>query len=228
MACFLTVATRLLLSIQRQDWVWGDCPRSYSTYLRDGIINISSAQFSAALTRSRRTSLSPSVQWTSIQILLRTLWTNVKEQRTSRNLANPQPSSNMCTNCQTHPEHTIHLIYQCTVAQQYWAALESVLTNVLCSQHPVDLSRDNIMFNHPIDGVSDSQKYDVIDIVMVSKHVIYRLKFRENLNRLPTLRLIIVMVALDLEKVVNVRNHLNKESIFINETMNVLKVRAGF
>ena len=222
------VATRLLLSIQRQHWEWGDFPRSYSTYLRDGIINLSSAQFSAALTRSRRTSLPPSVQWTSIQILIRTLWTNVKEQRTARNLTNPQPISNLCSNCQAHPEHTIHLIYQCTLAQQVWSVLESVLTEVLRSQQPVALSRDNIMYNHPIGGVSDSQKYDVIDITMVIKHAIYRLKFRENMNRLPTPRLLIVIAALDLEKAVKVRNYFNKESIFINEVTNVLKARAGF
>lgn len=84
------------------------------------------------------------------------------------------------------------------------------------------------MYNHPIGGVSDSQKYDVIDITMVIKHAIYRLKFRENMNRLPTPRLLIVIAALDLEKAVKVRNYFNKESIFINEVTNVLKARAGF
>ena len=45
------VATRLLLKNQRQEWEWGDMQRSYSTYLRDDLIEITSAQFSASLCR---------------------------------------------------------------------------------------------------------------------------------------------------------------------------------
>ena len=112
------IVNRLLLKQARQEWEWGEFPRSYSTYQQDGLISISPTQFSQALSRSRRTLLMPAVQWTSIQIQLRTLWTNVKEQRTNRNLLSQTAVNNMCTNCRNSPEHTIHLILLCPLAQE--------------------------------------------------------------------------------------------------------------
>ena len=58
---------------------------------------------------------------------------------------------------------------------------------------PITLSRDNIMFNYPPNGIENGQKYDIIDIVMVVKHAIYRLKFRENIDALPSIRLLMVI-----------------------------------
>ena len=53
------VATRLLLKQQRQDWSWGEFPRSYGTYLNDGLVSITPSQFSQSICRSRHTLLPP-------------------------------------------------------------------------------------------------------------------------------------------------------------------------
>ena len=115
------------------------------------MINISPNQFSANLAAIRVNFLSPSVQWTSIQIFLRTLWTNIKESNTTRNLARPVPA---CANCTLAPEHAVHLMYECSLAQGAWRAFLLAFNNNAVEQYPdhsdVTISRDLIMFNHPL------------------------------------------------------------------------------
>ena len=74
----------------------------------------------------------------------------------------------------------------------------------------IELTRDNIMFNHPQDAPTESHQYDIIDTIMVIKHALYRLKFRENMANLPSLRLITIIAAMDLEKATTVRDYFNK------------------
>ena len=226
------VATKLLLKQQRQEWSWGEFPRSYSTYLDEGLVSITPSQFSQSLCRTRRTLLPPAVQWTSIQCHIRTLWTNVKEQRTTRNLLSANPVTNLCSNCQTNPENTVHLIYECLLAQQMWECVTDCFNQSIINQDggtiPIALSRDNIMFNYPPNDISEEQKYDIIDIVMVVKHAIYRLKFRENIDAMPSIRLLMVIVTMDLEKAVTVRNYMNKDSFLLAEVTDKIKLRAGF
>ena len=74
-----SVASKLLLNQQRLHWEWCQFPRSVDTYQHDGFNNITSQEFSHASTKVRSTTLAPSIQWTSTQILLRTIWTKVKE-----------------------------------------------------------------------------------------------------------------------------------------------------
>ena len=116
-------ATRLLLRHQREDWEWGDFPRSYSTYQHDNLITISANEFSKPFYRTRSNTLSPWVQWTSLQILLRTLWTNLKEQRTIINLTSLNPVDPICSNCRSHPENTAHLVFKCQLAQNVWSLI---------------------------------------------------------------------------------------------------------
>ena len=62
----------------------GPVPRSFKTFREDGLLNISPREFIGAFMSVRQTCLLPSVQWTNIQILTRTLWTNLKESSTAR------------------------------------------------------------------------------------------------------------------------------------------------
>ena len=86
------------------------------TYLREQITNISALDMSRAFEKVRATNVTPAVQWTSTQILLRTIWTRVKESNTRRNINNQAPANNLCSNCGTAPERTIHLFYECSLA----------------------------------------------------------------------------------------------------------------
>ena len=79
-----SIVTGMLLREERGKWTYGEVPRAYMTYVRDNITDIDSGSFMAAFYTVRETQLKPSIQWTSTQVLLRTLWTRVKERKTLR------------------------------------------------------------------------------------------------------------------------------------------------
>jgi hypothetical protein len=93
---------------------------------------------------------------------------------------------------------------------------------------PIVLMEDNILFNHPPPGIGAALTNDIIDIIMVVKHVLHRLKFRTNLQLLPTTRLVTITAAMDLEKAISVRSNLNKGAVMMVMFLDKLKTRAGF
>ena len=225
-------ATRLLLRQQRSGWEWGDMIRSYFTYSRDQLINISSVEFSKSFYRSRRSTLPPSMQWNSIQILLRTLWTNVKEQRTTRRILDQNVGNPLCTNCHSHPEHTVHLMFHCQTAQGVWIVIaekfNDAVKTVRNTQTTIQLTMDTIMYNHPPDYLREQEVRDCIDIVMLVKHVLYRLRFRTNIEAIPSTRRILVECAIELEKANTVRYSLNRFSVVFTKFTELIKTFVGF
>jgi hypothetical protein len=93
---------------------------------------------------------------------------------------------------------------------------------------PIILTEDNILFNHPPPGIGAALTKDIIDIIMLVKHVLYRLKFRTNLQLLPTTRLVTITAAMDLEKAISVRSYLNKDAVMMAIFLDKLKTRVGF
>ena len=221
------LVTSLLLTEQRQCWTWGNIPRSYHTYSIDRGISIPASLFSSALQRVKSSILPPQFLWTSIQIFLRTLWTKVKEAKTRR-MANQNPIDNSCSNCGLLPEHTQHLMVDCVLARAVWNEIQEIFNKTAREENhqeeDIYLDRDTIMFNQ----VKGTNKEDLRDIIMVTKHVIYRVKFRENPNRLPTKRMILVMVVLEIEKVILLKNYKNKISFFMHDFNNELRNVCGF
>ena len=90
-------------------------------------------------------------------------------------------------------------------------------------QQVASFTKDNIMFNISPGNFTQDDKKDVRDVIMLAKHAIYRLKFRDNLTRLPTIRLLTIIIALDLEKTIRVRSHFNENSQFLSLVANKLK-----
>ena len=225
-------ATRLLLTHERDGWEWGHFPRSYSTYLSDGRINISSQEFSRSFYLTRNSALSPAVQWTSLQILLRTLWTKVKENRTLRNQMRQDPVDSLCSNCGLFPEHTTHLIYDCPLAQQIWILITKFFNEGVTEQapdhSPINLSEDNVMYNYPPPVLTGQCKTDLIDMIMMIKHIIYRLKFRNNLQVYPSVRFSVTIAALDLERAVSVRNYHNTNATLMSTMLLKIREQVGF
>ena len=71
----------MILASERQGWTHGEVPRSYWSYTtRDGVTDIDSGSFMSAFDIVMNSELKPSIKWTSMQVLLRTLWTRVKER----------------------------------------------------------------------------------------------------------------------------------------------------
>ena len=224
-------ATRLLLLDQRSTWEWGPFPRSFSTYHAEGMVSITSNQFSKAMAKTRSNLLSPGTQWTSIQIFLRTLWTKVKEAKTTRNLVRDNPASPNCSNCGLFPERTLHLMYECNLAQQLWTTVITEFNSSLTEDYPdeqhVTLTQDMIIFNHIPNSLSTELSRGLLNIIMTIKHRIYLLRFRDNQNRLPSFRMALLWSILDIDKVVMVRQHNGINSSFLENFNNKLKNIVG-
>ena len=183
-----SAASSLLLNHQRSDWEWGPFPRSYMTYRQDGFNNISANHFSLAFSKVRSTQLAPSIQWTSTQILLRTIWTRVKEGNSNRR-ANDDPNAPFdvsCLNCGREPEHTVHnhIFYKCNLASNIWDGIlectNEIMPQLFENQAPFPIPHkvDRIIFQQLPHSLNQLLDKDLTEIIIIVKHVLYRLRFR--------------------------------------------------
>ena len=89
---------------------------------------------------------------------------------------------------------------------------------------PIQLCSDMIMFNQVPQSLTDSEKTDLIDIIMTIKHRIYRYKFRDNLQRIPSHREATLSSALDIAQVILIRQNSCLEYLFLDKFNNKLIV----
>ena len=227
-----SIATELILMAQRETWEWGPYPRSYMTYSREGITSISPDDFSKAFDRVRSRNVTPSVQWTSVQILLRTLWTKVKESNTSRH--NITQADTMCSNCGTTPEHTKHLVFECSLATEIWKIVFDSFNNQyptlfhVREPFPIQISADCVLFHQTPNSLPAKAKNDLNEIMLIIKHVLYRFKFRDNLERYPSVRLGTITSALELEKLLAVRKNRCEWVTGLEAIIKDMKSMVGF
>ena len=81
-------------------------------------------------------------------------------------------------------ERAKHLMYDCWLAQRFWQVMRDTFNDIISSSEPdndnIVLSSDLILFNHPAPGMNHLHARDLTDIIMIAKHVIVKLKYREN------------------------------------------------
>ena len=190
-----SAANRLFLSAERKEWSHRDVPRSYQTYKDEGITQIEAKEFMEAFEQVRKSELLASFQWTSTQILLRTLWTRVKESR-----ARPYAAlgDDRCVNCLMGPEHTAHLMFDCVLAQGVLRNISRMIN--LYTEIDVNLTRDVVLFHVKPGEITNELQRDLTDILMIVKHVLYRSRFDEEIVRLPTAKGMTIIVISELTK----------------------------
>ena len=225
-----SAATQVLLKDLRLKWPWGPFPRSSMTYARDGLTNLSPANFVRAFECVRRTCLLPSIQWTSFQILTRTLWTNLKEASTTRGQENGVDGH--CANCLEDPEHTLHLMYECPVASQLiehvYGAINRVLPPLVGNEGlPLVKSLDQVIFFHLPSELHADIRRDIHDIFMIVKHSIYRLRLREDQLNIPTLFDVMLPVTLELGKLARCRFANSMDFLIIERIQRELETVIG-
>ena len=143
------------------------------------------------------------------------------------NLPNP-----MCSNCHLRPEHTAHLMYHCQVARSVWAKINEIMNECLQNNRnnftPILLDRDNVLYNYPPQHLRTGEREVLVDIIMLTKHILYRLKFRDDIETLPSVRRILIILAIELNKAKTVRNFLNKSSAVFTNCAEKINNEAGF
>ena len=148
--------------------------------------------------------LSPAIRWTNIQIFLRKLWTKKEESNTRK--GQQQLIQANCDNCGNSEEDTQHLIVSCIVAQALWRRLTEAVNACTHRSHisNISIKTENILFNHNEhnhQGRPDN-KEQIIEAIMIAKHTIIKIKYRENTKNYPTERLTCMMLILDMEKAI--------------------------
>ena len=221
--------TKLMLEKMRSEWAWGNRLRSHFTYENDGLIDMDSVAFSRSLAYTRRNTLLPSIQWTNIQIFIRSFWTNKKEAGTRRGQLNN--TSSLCSNCNLVDETTVHLFYECTLANSVWLELCDIFVrvgrNLDTNNFNIVLSRDLILFNHVQGVTANVFKQVVVEILMITKHMFVRAKYRDNTNYLPTKRFILLTTALEIEKAILTRKRNGVGSAAMESILAEINARVG-
>ena len=191
--------TKLLLKEERSKWSWGTIPRSYHTYRQDQITNIEPEQFMRALRDIRKNGLMPNAQWTSIQILLRTVFTKMKTKQWIF------PPDYGCSNCANEPETTKHLFYECQLAESIWDKFfhftNEIITDQELCQNRTNKTMDAILF-HFLPDTPKQIRSEVTEVIMLIKHAFFKLKYRTDYNRLPSPRKTSMIIILDLKKLI--------------------------
>ena len=217
----------LILKNIRRGWAEG-APPAYNTYRQDRIVqNLTAAQFKMELSKNRKNCLPPATQWTSIQVFLRTLWTNKKERNSQRNITNNFDDS--CSNCGGHLEDTRGLLYGCPKASEIRQVLEEAVNDALTmmGKQNIHLTLQGVLF-HRIENTEKKDREEIIPMVMIMKHVLFKLKFREDRQNFPSPRRILTNMIVDLEKHLEVTRFCNKNSEILEIVNLHLRGLVGF
>ena len=103
----------------------------------------------------------------------------------------------------------------------------SEMLSEVTTMQPITLTSDLIMFNHPPNHLPESYADSLIYVIMTAKHRLYRLKFRDNMQRFPSRRVCLLSIALDLEKVILIRHHSGLDGSFLENFNSRIKAIVG-
>ena len=229
-----TAASEVLLAKQRLAWTWGDRPKAHQSYTADGLTGVTEHEYSMAFARVRSRDLPPSAQWTSTQVLTRTLWTKVKESNTSRGIE--QGTDGTCMNCLDDIENTRHIMYLCPTAQQLWDRVMLAINQAGIAENrgdpggPYPIQHDiyMILFLKLPRGIDVTQRRDIYDIITITKHVLYKVSFRDDPDRIPSIRRLTILTIDDLELTrVLKQNNASRTKIF-GEVTDKLRASIGW
>ena len=179
------------------------------------------------LKATRESNLLPSIQWTSIIAIIRTMWTKSKQAK--RTTIGPVDVG--CSNCGQDVETTTHLMYTCQLADLVWTTMFTTVNDELAQRIsdfvPQVKECDAILFHYLPNIKDDRLRLNVIELIMIIKHILYRLKFRENYQRFPTQKRVLLLTVIELEKLITCRKFLGKDYGFLFDIKNAFREKLG-
>ena len=223
-----SAATEVMLAKQRSSWTWGDRPKAHRSYTEDGLTGVSEREYSMAFVNVGSRDVPPSAQWTSTQVLTRTLWTKVKESNTARGIEAGVDGT--CMNCHNDVENTRHMMYYCPTARQIWDKVFSAISGAGLAatsgdpRQPYPLRHDvyAVLFLKIPLGIDATQRRDIYDIITITKHVLYKVRFRDDPDRIPSARRLTILTIEELELTAQLKlMNLSKTRIFNDVIVNL-------
>ena len=127
-----------------------------------------------------------------------------------------------CINCGLADEHTSHMLYECEKMRGIINVFETCLNRNRPDDENIKIDLNMMFFHHFPDRVN-CNKRDIIDMLMIAKHVVYRVRFRENIERRPTNRMLILTCIIELQKLVPCRLRMGTDVVGLNEVITELR-----
>ena len=229
-----SAASEVLLAKQRMSWSWGDRPKAHRSYTEDGLTGVTEREYSMAFVNVGSRDVPPSAQWTSTQVLTRTLWTKVKESNTARGIE--EGVDGTCMNCHNDIENTRHIMYLCPTAMQLWERVFDAITRAGLAAtagnhrqyYPIQHDVYVVLFLKLPLGVEASQRRDIYDIITVTKHVLYKVRFRDDPDRIPSIRQLIILTIDDLELTAHLKHINQTKTRIFSDVVDNLRASIGW
>ena len=121
-----------------------------------------------------------------------------------------------CLNCGMADEHTTHMLYDCEKMKGVIEIYELCLNRNRPRDEWIKIDLNMMLFHHFV-NIDNCNKRDINDMLMVAKHVLYRIRFRENVERRPTVRMLILICIIELQKLVLSRTKIGTDVIGLKE-----------
>ena len=94
----------------------------------------------------------------------------------------------------------------------------------------ITIDTENILFNHNAhnhQGRPDD-KEQIVEAIMIAKHTIIKIKYRETTNHYPTERLTCMMLILDMEKEITAKKNKNGKCDLLKEIQDNHGSQVGY
>ena len=89
----------------------------------------------------------------------------------------------------------------------------------------IDGSLDQVFFHTLPDNLPKSLETDINDIILIMKHILYRHRFREDVNTYPTSRSTTIILVLEIEKLIEMRRRKGKAHTTLTNIVNEMRRR---
>ena len=92
----------------------------------------------------------------------------------------------------------------------------------------ISFNLDSVLF-HKITGCENEDlKCEINDVLLVTKHIVYRVRFRENVDRFPTIRMMVLTLIIELQKLVPAKRRVNKRTCGLVDIIKLLRIEMNW
>ena len=71
-------------------------------------------------------------------------------------------------------------------------------------------------------------KCEINDVLLVTKHIVYRVRFRENVDRFPTIRMMVLTLIIELQKLVPAKRRVDERTCGHVDIIKLLRIEMNW